>query len=402
MRRIGRLWRAGLSLLPAAIAMWPALGSAAPYRPTGDTVVLERLPVRPSDPVQRELRGLRAAHRANPADADAALVLAQRYFNLTLDSGDPRYVGYAEAALSAWQALTPANVPVDVLVMRAQLLQYRHQFTQALGLLNAALAQDPKHVRALAWRAAVNMVVARYEAVGADCSRLKGLGERLLGAGCAAYLDATLGKAGAAYASLGAALASEPGARSTLRLWTLTVLAEIARRLGDVAAAEAHYRSAMDLDDSDQYVLAAYAELLGHQRRWDEIVSLLRRWERSDVLVLSLARAERALGKPEAGTRAASLRARFADAALRGDTANAQDEAWFRLEFEADPKGALALALQNWSVQKEPRDAEIVLQAALAARDRSSAAPVLAWMTRTGIEDPRLRDLAARLAQVSR
>ena len=149
-------------------------------------------------------------------------------------------------------------------------------------------------------------------------------------------------------------------------------------------------------------MLAALAELLGQQQRWEEIVSLLRKWDRSDVLVLSLARAERALGRPEAEARVAALRARFADAALRSDTSNAQDEAWFRLEFEPDPKAALALALTNWSMQKEPRDAELVLQAALATRDRAAARPVLDWMAGTGIEDPRLKELAAALSRVSR
>jgi hypothetical protein len=391
-----------LPLLLAAAVAWPWPAPAAPYRPANDSVVLERLPSRPGDPVQRELQALRARHAANPGDAGAAFDLARRYFNLALDSGDPRYVGYGEAALAAWRAVPYAQVPADILVMRAQLVQYRHQFTQALALLDAAVQQDPGHRRARAWRAAVNMVLARYDAVREDCGRLREEGEKLLAAGCTAYLDATLGKARQAYDMLRAALASEPEARPTLRFWTLTVLAEIARRGGDNAAAEAHYRAALALDDSDQYVLAALAELLGQQQRWGEIVSLLRKWDRSDVLALSLARAERALGRPEAEARVAALRARFADAALRSDTSNAQDEAWFRLELEPDPKAALALALTNWSMQKEPRDAELVLQASLANRDRAAARPVLDWMAGTGIEDPRLKELAAALSRVGR
>jgi tetratricopeptide (TPR) repeat protein len=391
-----------LQLAFAATVAWPCAGATAPTRPNDDGVVLERLPARPGDPAQRELQRLRALHKANPSDAGAALDLARQYFNLALDSGDARYVGYAEAALSTWRTSAPTAVPADVLVMRAQLLQYRHRFNEALVLLDVAIKQDPSHRRALAWRAAVSMVMARYESVREDCSRLRELGEKLQAAGCTAYLDATLGKARPSYDMLGAALASEADARPTLRLWTLTVLAEIARRLGDYKASEAHYRAALAMDESDQYVLAAYAELLGHQRRWEDVVSLLRKWERSDVQLLSLARAERALGRPEAKSRAAILRARFADAALRSDTTNIQDEAWFRLEFEADPKGALTLALQNWSVQKEPRDAELVLEAALARRDRAAAAPVLEWMAKTGIEDPRLNELAAQLAQVTR
>ncbi|MES2564023.1 MAG: hypothetical protein V4637_15020 [Pseudomonadota bacterium] len=374
---------------------------AAPIRPTDDRAVLERLPTRPTDPVQRELRDLRRAHEAAPDDVRPALDLARRYFNLALDTGDLRYIGYAEAALAAWRR-PGATPPVDVLVMQAQLAQYRHEFSAALKLLDSALGLDSNHVRAFAWRAAVNMVVARYDAVRPDCIRLRELKETLLATGCMAYLDATLGKARAAYETLAAQLKAEPDARPTLKAWTLTVLAEIARRTGDATAAEAHYKSALRLDDSDQFLLAAYAELLTHQRRWHDVVALLRRWERSDVLLLQLARAERAIGSPQAQTHAATLKARFADAALRGDSFNAQDEAWFRLEFQRDAKGALALALKNWAIQKEPRDAEIVLEAALAALDPSSAAPVLEWMARTNLEDPRLEALAKQLKKGSR
>jgi len=384
----------------AAVACLTAPGWAAPYRPSDDSVVLERLPARPGDPVQRDLQRLRGLQRANPNDAAAALDLARSYFNLALDTGDARYVGYAEAALAAWRTSPPAAVPADILVMRAQLLQYRHAFEDALVLLNAALAQDPGHSRALSWRAAVGMVTARYDAVAKDCDQLRTLGEHLLAAGCRAYLDATLGRARPAYEKLSAELAATTDARPTLRLWTLTLLAEIARRFGDAASAERHYRAALAMDSSDQYVLAALAELLSQQGRWHEVATLLRPWDRSDVLLLSLARAERALGRPEANTRAQALRARFADSALRKETTNAQDEAWFRLEFEGDAKAALRLALANWAVQKEPRDAEIVLLAAVAARESASAKPVLDWMAQTGIEDPHLRDLASRLAQV--
>jgi len=312
-----------LHLLVAVATLWSVPALSAPYRPKDDSVILEKLPTRPGDPVQRELQGLRAAHAANPADVGAALTLARQYFNLALDTGDPRYVGYGEAALAAWRTAPLADVPLDILVMRAQLVQYRHQFSEALSLLDAALAREPGHRRALAWRAAVNMVMARYDAVRNDCTRLREEGEKLQSAGCMAYLDATLGKARQSYETLRAAFVAETDARPTLRLWTLTVLAEIARRLGDNAAAEGHYRAALAMDDSDQYVLAAYAEILGRQRRWEEIVALLRKWDRSDVLVLSLARAERALGRPEAQARITALRARFADAALRKETSNA-------------------------------------------------------------------------------
>jgi hypothetical protein len=49
-----------------ALASLAIAAHAAPYVPTDDATVLERLPVRPGDPVARELRQLRAELTANP------------------------------------------------------------------------------------------------------------------------------------------------------------------------------------------------------------------------------------------------------------------------------------------------------------------------------------------------
>ena len=55
---------------------------------------------------------------------------------------------------------------------------------------------------------------------------------------------------------------------------------------------------------------------------------------------------------------------------------------------------ALELAARNFSVQREPRDARVLLESALAAREPEAAAPALAWLERTGLEDSRLSRLA--------
>ena len=51
----------------------------------------------------------------------------------------------------------------------------------------------------------------------------------------------------------------------------------------------------------------------------------------------------------------------------------------------------------NWQVQLEPRDAQIVLEAALAARAPAAAKPVLRWLSESRIEDATLRRLAQQL-----
>lgn len=386
--------------MTAGLLLASASALSAPFTPADDSVVLERLPTRAGDPVQRELRALRQAHAANPADAASALRLARRYFDLATADGDPRYIGYAEAVLRSWNE--PAAAPAEVLIVRAQLAQYRHEFARALELLDRALQIAPGDPEALAWRAAVRMVRGEYDPARADCAQLRAVASELLATGCSAYVDATTGRTRQAYEQLGAALARHPDARATLKLWVRTLLADMAFRLGDPAGAESHYRAALALGLTDQYLIAAFAEFLLEQRRAGEAAALLRPWERSDVLLLLLARAERALGRPEAERHARSLEARFADAARRGERLHVQDEARFRLEFRGDARAALALAQENWSLQREPRDAQLLLEAALAARDASAARPALEWLATTRFEDPRLSALAAELARLPR
>ena len=49
------------------------------------------------------------------------------------------------------------------------------------------------------------------------------------------------------------------------------------------------------------------------------------------------------------------------------------------------PARALQLARENWATQREPADARILLEAALAAGDPAAARPVLDWLERTGL-----------------
>ncbi len=127
-------------------------GLAAPYIPRADEVVLERLPVKPNDPAMREIRELRGALVRDPQNRERAIRLARRYFEQAMAQGDPRYVGYAQAALKPWWDLP--EPPTPILVMRASLMQYRHDFSSALADLARALERDPTDARAWSLRAA--------------------------------------------------------------------------------------------------------------------------------------------------------------------------------------------------------------------------------------------------------
>ena len=94
-----------------ALASLAAAVQAAPYVPKDDATVLERLPVRPGDPVARELRQLRAELARDPQNLGTALRLAERYYELAGAEGDPRYIGYAQAGLRPWWELRDKFLP---------------------------------------------------------------------------------------------------------------------------------------------------------------------------------------------------------------------------------------------------------------------------------------------------
>lgn len=383
------------SLVFIAILSSGATAQAAPYTPKSDDAVLERLPFKAAAAEGRELRRLRRALADEPQNMERALALARRYFELASAEGDPRYVGYAEAAIRPWS--TAAAPPAASLIMRALLRQYRHEFDAALADLAQAAEHDPDNVEVWSWRAAILMVQADYAGARAACAKVAPLASALLATACNAAIDARTGGAQKAYTDLSAALARRPDADPGLRLWIQTRLAEAAVQLGRSELAERHFKAGFALGITDGYILAAYADFLLEQKRPLEAIALLKDWERSDILLLRLALAEQAAGLPAAAAHAAILKDRFDASALRGDKLHQQDEARFHLQMRGDASRALRLAAENYRVQREPSDALMLMQAALGARDFAAAKPALDWLHSSGYEDPGYARLARQL-----
>jgi hypothetical protein len=376
----------------------PAVVWAAPYTPTSDAQVLEVLPARAADPRMKEMRELRAALAAKPDDAGTALRLARRYYAETAAEGDPRYIGYAQAALAPWWR-QPAPPP-ELRVMRAVVLQFSHQFDAALADLSAAAAQDPELGEAWAWQAAIHMVRADYPAARQACERVAPFASPLIGTACTAAVDAHTGRAAAAVDALQAALAADPDASADEQLWALTRLGETEERRGRHAEAEAAYRRALALQRTDGYLLAAYADFLLDRGRPAEVLRLLDGRNRSDALLLRLVLAAKATNQASFKAWRDDMATRFDDARRHGDATHEKEESRFVLGAQGDAPRALELARRNYAVQREPADARALLEAALAARQPAAAQPVLDWMATSKIESVALQSLADRLKAV--
>lgn len=94
--------RRGPGLLLGALLIAAGPLPAAPFLPTDPNQVLERLPLAAADPQLRELRDLRRQLADQPDDLERALRFARRHLEIGRAEADPRYYGYAQAALTRW------------------------------------------------------------------------------------------------------------------------------------------------------------------------------------------------------------------------------------------------------------------------------------------------------------
>ena len=186
-------------------------------------------------------------------------------------------------------------------------------------------------------------------------------------------------------------LLSLRGVPESQKGWIDTSLAEIAERLAELEKAEAHFKDAIDAGDA--YANAAFADFLLDQRRYQEVIKRLEDETRADTLLLRLALAEQALAHASASQHTVALSARFAASRMRGDKVHLREEARFALHLLKQPKQALSLAQENWKTQREPADARIFLEAALAANDAQAASSVVAFLRESRLEDIRLQRL---------
>ena len=294
----GRSIGKGLAILLAVIGCTGPLG-ATPFIPEHDADVLERLPTTLGGGGSSEVRGLRDQLARAPTDLTLAVSVAGRYVELGQVQTDPRYYGYAQAALSPWWGL--ADPPPEVLLLRAAIRQSRHEFDKALEDLAQLLKKDPRNPQAWLMQAVVLIVRADYQAALHSCEALARLRRGFLAFSCMGSVASLSGQAKGGYGLLALAKAQSQGATEPERVRLETLLGKTAERLGDSGRAERHLQEAQRLGPHDAYLLGAYADFLLDQGRAGEVVALLREETRVDGLLLRLTLAERGDRRPGEG-----------------------------------------------------------------------------------------------------
>ena len=395
MSRIPNVWRG----LVVGWVLATAAAQAAPVVPASDDTVVEHLPARLTG-TPRLLRdvigpsnGVAAATpsdvRANPASAAAR---ARGLLDEARDRGDPRYAGYAMAALAPWR--DDAGAPPAIAILFATLAQYQHDFDGSRRMLDAVLARDPGNPQATLILATIARVQGRYDDSDARCREVR---LRLYQAACLAENMALRGQVDEGRRVVNGLLALpdvQSPAGEGVRQWLTTTLAELEERAGNDAAADAAFRAALALG-RDSYLTLDYVDFLVAQGRDGEAEALLVKEPRpyGDGVLLRLAIAQKDAKKPTAAELANELRGRFEAAKERGDaiSIHGRELARSMAVVQGDAKGAVVVARENLAIQKEPADFLVMAEAARAAGDRDALREVAAQAKAIGLVDKRLR-----------
>lgn len=378
------------ALIAVALALFCQLAVAVPVVPTHDAEVVEVLPGASGGRIEE--RRLRRQFAQRPNDAALALTLARRYLARAHEQGDPRFAGQALAVLTGW---TDADAPDDILLVRADLQQYLHDFDASVQSLQRLLARPEAAKQSQPWitLATVRRVQGRYADSDQACRELAATGATVHAAACLAENAALRGNVDAARATLVRLLAS-PGASASIRAWLFVTQAELEQRAGRAAEADAAYCAALALQP-DAYARLAYADFLIEQKRPADALTWLKDEPRNDAVLLRLAIAGKLAWSPAAARDAAEMRERIALANQRPDARlfHGREQAMFALWVDSQASLAWTLARGNAAHQREPLDLLLLAQAARASREASALEEARSLKRQVGLHDRRTEAL---------
>jgi len=143
------------------------------------------------------------------------------------------------------------------------------------------------------------------------------------------------------------------------------------------------------------------AELLNQQGRYRQAKAVAMNQSDmaslTDALLVQALLASRGLKDGDEARLASQMDARLKTQALRQELLIERPKLIYQIAYAQDVAAGLALSIDNWKLQKEPPDALLFAQAALALQQAHAALPVVEWAEKTLYTDPQLGPLLLQL-----
>ena len=343
------------------------------------------------------LRELDKAWRTNPEDLQIALAYAREVFNLGSSEGDLRWYGSAKAALKPWWRAT--DLPADGFFMRGLVKQGFHEFEGGLRDINQAIALDPKHAEYWSWRFSLHLMQANMDAAKQDVHEM----QKLFGSEEANIYQAVLlyrtGQPLPALKLLDESIRSSGHQDAASQIWIGFHLGEANRVANQPDKALTLWRRLSQAYPQSHLLRLSLTDLLNQKKKYKEAKAVATSNLSSitinltDALLMQALIASRGLNSPDEATLASQMAARLQTQSIRQESLIERPRLIYQIAYGRDLASGLALSIDNWRLQKEPSDAVLFLQAALALNQANAAEPVVRWAASTKYSDPQLSPL---------
>ena len=380
-------------------------GEVGRFRPATPEYVVLHVPASASnDPIALlEQRRARA-----PENEQVTADLARLYLARARAEREPRYFARAEALVRPW--VSQAGARTATLLVQADILQNRHDFSGAVGLLDRAIALDPRDASARLMRASVKMVGGRAAEARADCAGVLASGESTTGTICLAQVLGATGGLDRARTLLktlasregthpegtdASAATAQPAAGASsmdasVHAWELWLLADFSDRANDARSAEAELRAALEAAPRNEGIRSALSDLLLSRGAYRDALAIVDLPAPSIGLLARRARAQQLLRDSGLADTRSQIQDLVMLASRRGDPPHLREEALVALDVDHDAGRALDLAKANFDTQRETIDIRLLVRAATTAGDGTTLRSIAKWIRETGYEDRQL------------
>lgn len=364
----------GALLLLSSVAM--AFAAESVRVPKDDNEVLATVPkTHPS--IRSESERLRQRLLAEPNDVEAASALAARYLDAARQSHIELYFGYAEAVMKPW--FGAPSLSSSALQVRADIHQHFHRYVQAFDDYKALVARHPRQTDLWFRLGLVSQHMGKSTEANAACRRLLYLDARSWKL-CQGYVDSVGPHALRGLGLLRSALVENTASNAEAQIWNLTALAETSERLGKFEDAERYYREALARDSSAPSIIYPYADFLYDAGRDADALNVLSRGGGALGALLRRCLIYQRTRDVRLEPSLEELSMRMERGRALGDLPSFHEEIRAQLYLFNNPRRAVALARENWAMQKTPSDARWLLEAGLGVNDANSLAEVRAWL----------------------
>jgi len=382
-------------ILVMAILFIAKYVDAKPYVPeSSDEIVY----VFSSSKEMQSINDLRNALQVNSDDYQTLNKIIDLYLKLGREKSDPKYFGYAEALLSPY--LINSNLPEQTIIHWADILQHRHDFDQALEILNNLAEKKSDYAQVYLMRAIIHISRGEYGLALNNCKSLITRATHLVTISCVAQVKSLTGELQRSFELLKRTLHLSKDSDLEERVWAITLLGDMAVRSGKYGVAEKYYQQGLKLKNHDYYILTNYADLLLKQHRNDLVVSLLSEYAFVDKLLLRLAQAGIKSGDSLSEKYVAQLESGYRLNELRGEKVHLRDQAIFYFKVKNNIEKALSLARRNWRVQKEPADIKLLLNLLIKSGNKLETNNVAEWVSGQFLEDVELDSMLKQVVDL--